>query len=149
MSVDPLDNNDVIHQFASAFRHDVKTLDEDESKDEEPHQRGARRCFWARWDASPNQKLIHEIIEVYEEGLARGKKIGKSKKERRNKKGCSSSVAFHTVATVHENMNCAPQRAEQKNIGVEGEIGIGSSQKGSVRKIVSFVGERIWGVWGV
>ncbi|XP_076906413.1 uncharacterized protein LOC143562520 [Bidens hawaiensis] len=103
--------------------------------------------FWVRWDASPNQKLIHEIIEVYEDGLVRGRKNGKSRKERGNKKG--SSDAFHTVANVQQNLNCTPQRAEQKNIGGEGEISIGSSQKGSVRKIVSFVGERIWGVWGV
>ena len=43
MSVDPLDNNDVIHEFANAF-HDVQTLgvDEDDSEDDESSPRNRR-----------------------------------------------------------------------------------------------------------
>ena len=33
------------------------------------------KCFWARWDASPNRQLIHEIIEAYEEDLIKKNKF--------------------------------------------------------------------------
>ncbi|KAM0062199.1 hypothetical protein Hdeb2414_s0004g00145281 [Helianthus debilis subsp. tardiflorus] len=105
--------------------------------------------FWARWDASPNQNIIHEIIEVYEDGLVVGnKKNGKSKKGRRsNKSFCSSGVVPAPVSG--ERVTHAPPEDVEKGICDGGEVDMESSQKGSVRKIVNFVGERIWGVWGV
>ncbi|RXH97722.1 hypothetical protein DVH24_010047 [Malus domestica] len=41
--------------------------------------------FWARWDASSNRQLIHEILEAYEERLVEKKRSrnSKVKKERR------------------------------------------------------------------
>ncbi|KAI3712155.1 hypothetical protein L1987_70704 [Smallanthus sonchifolius] len=115
------------------------------------------RCytsFWVRWDASPNRKMIHEIIDVYEDGLICKKKSGNNKKERKNNnKGFSSSgsssIRFHAPATVASSATYAPTHVEQKNVEGEDGMGMGSLQKGSVRKIVNFVGERIWGVWGV
>lgn len=46
------------------------------------------RCymsFWTRWDASPNHQHIHEIIEIYDEGLVSEKKILKKKKRGNSK----------------------------------------------------------------
>ncbi|CAI9286623.1 unnamed protein product [Lactuca saligna] len=120
------------------------------------------RCytsFWVRWDASPNRKVIHEIIDAYEDGLIHNKKNGKSKKERKNNKTASSSSSSpssssscrvsHAPLTASESVINAPPQSEQKGSDEEDEIAIGSSEKGSVRKIVSFIGERIWGVWGI
>ncbi|KAJ0530747.1 hypothetical protein HanRHA438_Chr10g0464481 [Helianthus annuus] len=123
------------------------------------------RCytsFWVRWDASPNRKVIHEIIDAYEDGLVHNKKNGKNKKERKNNKclssssssssssSCSSSSSgLHAPPAAAENMSCEPLRMEQSRIEGEDEVVTGLSEKGSVRKIVNFIGERIWGVWGV
>ncbi|KAI3525294.1 hypothetical protein L1887_03980 [Cichorium endivia] len=116
------------------------------------------RCytsFWVRWDASPNRKVIHEIIDAYEDGLIRSKKNGKSKKERKNNKNASSSSTSssshdsHAPLSAAESVTHAPPQIEQQSCDDEDEMAIGSSEKGSVRKIVSFIGERIWGVWGI
>ncbi|KAI3803588.1 hypothetical protein L1987_31744 [Smallanthus sonchifolius] len=114
------------------------------------------RCyttFWVRWDASPNRKVIHEIIDAYEDGLIHNKKNGKNKKERKNNKSSSdatSSICLHAPAAAAEEIAAhEPVEIEKKKIGDEGEMGVGSSEKGSVRKIVNFIGERIWGVWGI
>ncbi|XP_035844435.1 uncharacterized protein LOC110927385 [Helianthus annuus] len=123
------------------------------------------RCytsFWVRWDASPNRKVIHEIIDAYEDGLVHNKKNGKNKKERKNNKclssssssssssSCSSSSSgLHAPPAAAENMSCEPLTMEQSTIEGENEVVTGSSEKESVRKIVNFIGERIWGVWGV
>ncbi|KAI3774871.1 hypothetical protein L1987_49434 [Smallanthus sonchifolius] len=118
------------------------------------------RCytsFWVRWDASPNRKVIHEIIDAYEDGLIHNKKNGKNKKERKNNKSSSaSSSSAATSIYLHAPPSAAeeiathePVEIEKKKIGDEGEMGVGSSEKGSVRKIVNFIGERIWGVWGI
>ncbi|KAL8235478.1 hypothetical protein R6Q59_021578 [Mikania micrantha] len=107
------------------------------------------RCytsFWVRWDASSNRKVIHEIIDAYEDGLIRNKKNGKNKKERKNNRS-SSSTALHAPPVTGESVSSeASPETELKMIDSEGES---ASEKGSVRKIVNFIGERIWGVWGV
>ncbi|XP_071715060.1 uncharacterized protein [Rutidosis leptorrhynchoides] len=111
--------------------------------------------FWVRWDASPKRKLIHEIIDAYEDGLmTRNKKNGK-KKDRKikafsnssSKSSSDSSIVPHEPQHVAEVVTHAPPCVEQKHSEPEDEME--SSEKGSVRKIVSFIGERIWGVWGV
>ncbi|XP_023754398.2 uncharacterized protein LOC111902815 [Lactuca sativa] len=111
--------------------------------------------YWVRWDASPNRQLIHEIIDAYEDGLIHNKKSGKNKKERRKNKVSSSSPNAPIIAS--EKVPHAPPQVEEKLInsdydddGDEEELMIGSSsEKGSVRKFVSFIGDRIWGVWGI
>lgn len=85
-----------------------------------------------------------------------GKK-GKGKKEKKNKKGfenkksgeltrseLTSKNESSELESVGESSNNSP------NCGV-GEIVervVVDEEKGSVRKFVSFIGERIWGVWG-
>ncbi|PWA86290.1 hypothetical protein CTI12_AA143840 [Artemisia annua] len=107
--------------------------------------------FWARWDASPNRKKIHEIIDAYEDGLVHTKKSGKTKKERKPNKGFGSkgvyvAHALHAPMDDVERESHAPVQDEVKKCECEEEV---VTEKGSVRKIFSFIGERIWGVWGV
>ncbi|GFZ03304.1 hypothetical protein Acr_15g0019120 [Actinidia rufa] len=119
------------------------------------------RCytsFWVRWDSSPNHQLIHEIIDAFEDGLARGKRE-KSRRERRKKgaKGSGeltrselvvSQGKFDESDSVEEIIggSCGGGGGEEECYCCcgEGEEGV---EKGSVRKLVSFIGERLWGVW--
>lgn len=128
------------------------------------------RCYtsyWVRWDESPNRQLIHEIIDEFEEWLAqsnKGGKKGKGKKEKRNKKGrCDNKVSseLNRSELVSSGSN---ESSESKSVGEcstsnggagggggGGEGGgdrVSDEEKGSVRKFVNFIGEKIWGVWG-
>lgn len=132
------------------------------------------RCYtsyWVRWDESPNRELIHEIIDAFEEWLAqsnKGEKKGKGKKEKRNKKGFGNKRYGHTHSGVL-NRSLVNESTQMESVGdssnsvissgcggsesgervvVVGGGGDEDEEKGSVRKFVSFIGERIWGVWG-
>ncbi|GLU18179.1 hypothetical protein SLE2022_344930 [Rubroshorea leprosula] len=120
------------------------------------------RCYmsyWVRWDSSPNRQLIHEIIDAYEDGLAQAKKT-KGKKERRKRNGGDGSGELKRaelslgkdelteMESVEDSIvggGDGDGGAEGEDCGANGEEG---GEKGSVRKFVSFIGERIWGVWG-
>ncbi|XP_062088247.1 uncharacterized protein LOC133794835 [Humulus lupulus] len=135
------------------------------------------RCYtsyWVRWGLSPNRQLIHEIIDAFEDQLLAKTKGGKtSKKERRNKRGNSTTTARgsgHGSVTELKGSElssrsskedlCASEsvqvlcsrRDDHGHSHVEGEDNDQeesmASEKGSVRRFVSFIGERIWGVWG-
>lgn len=104
------------------------------------------RCytsFWSRWDASPNRDLIHEIIEAYEEGLSR-KKSTKAKKRRKN----SSNKERRDRPSMTEptegggNGSGAPATG-----GGDGEVGSPAEKGSSVRKVIGFIGEKIWSAW--
>ncbi|XP_041028407.1 uncharacterized protein LOC121268281 [Juglans microcarpa x Juglans regia] len=115
------------------------------------------RCYtsyWVRWDSSPNRQAIHEIIDAFEaELMAHGKKSGKSRKERR-KRGCHNGSAelkrLEASSAKDESSETDSLGGESGNSlhddagGGDGEDGF---EKGSVRRFVSFIGERIWGVW--
>ncbi|KAK9053302.1 hypothetical protein SSX86_029935 [Deinandra increscens subsp. villosa] len=109
--------------------------------------------YWVRWDSSPNRQLIHEIIDAYEDGLIKtNKKSGKNKKERKKNKGLPSSTSPHAPLSTAEIVPHAPPHVEENMISNDDEdesIIATSSEKGSVRKFVNFIGERIWGVWGI
>ncbi|KAB1212755.1 hypothetical protein CJ030_MR2G011851 [Morella rubra] len=118
------------------------------------------RCYtsyWVRWDSSPNREEIHEIIDAFEaELMAQSKKSGKSRKERR-KRGCNNGSAelkrLEGTSGKDESSESDSLGGESSNsgheslggaVGGEGEEGY---DKGSVRRFVSFIGEKIWGVW--
>lgn len=126
------------------------------------------RCymsFWARWDASPNREHIHEIIEAYEEDqLVKKKKkkrrSAKMKKERKkiasdelkggDQEGSGNRPAIRRDEVGESVSVDASGNSTDHGIKVaddRGEVGwVG--MKGSVRKIASFIGEKIWaGVW--
>ncbi|CAI9783959.1 unnamed protein product [Fraxinus pennsylvanica] len=123
------------------------------------------RCYmnyWAKWDCSPNRELIHEVIDAFEDSLLMQNKKDKSKRERRKGKNArgssqgseelkkpelslikndfveSNSASESTIAGGAETGGSV----EEDDNGMEEEL-----EKGSVRKFVSFLGEKIWGVW--
>ncbi|XVE87703.1 hypothetical protein DITRI_Ditri19aG0009000 [Diplodiscus trichospermus] len=115
------------------------------------------RCYmsyWARWDSSPNRQLIHEIIDAFEDGLAQSKKT-KSKKDRKKKGGAADgsdalkrpdlslrkddSSELKSVEESSSDSNGAGEACEDNSEEV--------ADKGSVRRLVNFIGERIWNVW--
>ncbi|KAH7533400.1 hypothetical protein FEM48_Zijuj04G0126800 [Ziziphus jujuba var. spinosa] len=123
------------------------------------------RCymsFWARWDASTNRYLIHEIIEAYEEDLVRKKmRNSKGKKGRRKKMLLSeleegeeeanldmgSGKGLEKEEKVAEMVGLEAGDGDGEGDGDDGEVGI---EKGSsMRRFVNFLGERFWGVWNM
>ncbi|KAM0002533.1 hypothetical protein Hdeb2414_s0001g00040731 [Helianthus debilis subsp. tardiflorus] len=116
--------------------------------------------YWARWDASPRRHLIHEVIDTYEDKYAitnnsnnNNKRNGKNKNKKKNNKVSPSSSSPH----VRETASHVRQLVEETRINnsdcVEDEdgliVGTLSGEKGSIKSFVSFIGERIWGVWGI
>ena len=118
--------------------------------------------YWARWDSSPNRQLIHEIIDAYEDGLFQEKnkknKGGKTKRADGKRKtraaqelnddggfgGEGRSGESESVETSCSDSAGGEVGGGGEVSGGEGEMGL---EKGSVRRLVSFIGERFWGVW--
>ncbi|KAG9455117.1 hypothetical protein H6P81_008021 [Aristolochia fimbriata] len=75
------------------------------------------KSYWVRWDSSLNRQVIHEILEALEN------------------KSSLPAAELPGSGEVGE-----PEDAE-KRVGEEGD------EVGTVRKLVSFIGERFWGVW--
>ncbi|KAJ4981409.1 hypothetical protein NE237_032246 [Protea cynaroides] len=115
------------------------------------------RCYmsyWVRWDSSPNRQLIHEILDDFEDGLLQKQRANSRNRRERKKRGSHGYVKpFEDRSVVRHELD------ELEVVEVTG--GAGSSdgdtdggsngeeevEKGSVRRFVSFIGERIWGVW--
>ncbi|KAL2932246.1 hypothetical protein RDABS01_037656 [Bienertia sinuspersici] len=125
--------------------------------------------YWARWDSSPNRQLIHEIIDAFEDNLLsqRKKKQGLSRKEKRKNNSNKRLSLDNNNHKINDGVNVNVDD-NQQNDGVGGsarfdpDLGPVDSveedgenpcdetgeKQGSVRKIVNFIGERIWGsVW--
>nr|GME11584.1 neurogenic protein mastermind [Ipomoea batatas] len=111
--------------------------------------------FWVRWDSSPNRQLIHQVIDAYEDGLQSKKE--KSRRERRKaNKDCGSGSGNElkkpevALNGEDESGESAPAEENQESpistTRGEEEDGYGE-ERGAVRRFVSFLGERIWGVW--
>ncbi|XP_019176044.1 PREDICTED: uncharacterized protein LOC109171409 [Ipomoea nil] len=112
--------------------------------------------FWVRWDSSPNRQLIHQVIDAYEDGLQSKKE--KSRRERRKgNKDCGSGSGSELKKKLEVGLNEdesgeSVPAAEESPVsttthgGEEEEDGYGE-ERGAVRRFVSFLGERIWGVW--
>ncbi|XP_022877933.1 uncharacterized protein LOC111395935 [Olea europaea var. sylvestris] len=121
------------------------------------------RCYmsyWAKWDSSPNHQLIHEVIDAFEESLLMQNKKDKSKKERRKGKGVrgsgqsSEELKKSGSSLIKNNFEESNSASESTSAG--GETGGGEAEEddveeefenGSVRKFVSSLGEKIWGIW--
>ena len=123
------------------------------------------RCYmsyWARWDTSPNRQLIHEIIDAYEDGLFQEKK--KKTKGAKTKRS-DSKIKNRAAQELNDDSGFGKEGESGELESVEascggggggeegscGEVGGGEGEmgleKGSVRGLVSFIGERFWGVW--
>ncbi|CAH2080410.1 unnamed protein product [Thlaspi arvense] len=116
------------------------------------------RCymsFWIKWDSSPNRQLIHEIIDQFEDDLAQNKKE-KSKKERKKKRGAKGSRELkisekslnkdELIKDADSELISESDSMEQSS-SAGGEEGSEGVEKGTVRRFMSFVGERFWSVW--
>lgn len=107
---------------------------------------GCYTSYWARWDSSPSRQLIHEILDSFEDSLARGKNPKGGRKERRKRgfaTGSESDGANRTDLPLSRTGEPGSAAVEATAGGGEGE-----EEKGSVRKLVTLIGERIWNVWG-
>ncbi|XP_061340813.1 uncharacterized protein LOC133287260 [Gastrolobium bilobum] len=113
--------------------------------------------YWVRWDESPNRQLIHEIIDAFEDWLAqsnKGGKKGNGKKEKRNKKGSNKNSGELKRAELMSSASSESESVGESSTsdggggGEGGGDGVVAEEKGSVRRFMSFVGERIWGGWG-
>lgn len=129
------------------------------------------RCYmsyWAKWDASPNRQLIHEVIDAFEESLLKESRKEKNRKERRKGKNVKSGVLSEqknsdTSLTATDfgftESNAAAElggdggggrreEEEEEEEMDEDNAEEEEFEKGSMRRFVSFLGERIWSVWG-
>ncbi|XP_047318259.1 uncharacterized protein LOC124921629 [Impatiens glandulifera] len=118
------------------------------------------RCYtsyWVRWDSSPNHQLIHEIIDAFEDDLVRKTLVGKEKKERR-RRGSKSGVLIQGKVEETGKLEFPIEEEVSEGISAGGGGGGGDGEerdddddvcceKGSVRRFVSFIGERFWNVW--
>ncbi|XP_058201987.1 uncharacterized protein LOC131316585 [Rhododendron vialii] len=118
------------------------------------------RCYtsyWVRWDSSPSRQTIHEIIDAFEEEQLGGQsKREKSRRERRkrgSKRLGESLKGTDSVAGLNYKDELGESESVEENIisvcgGEDCAEGEEEAEKGSVRKFVSFVGERFWStVW--
>ncbi|KAL6567534.1 hypothetical protein OROGR_001202 [Orobanche gracilis] len=120
------------------------------------------RCYmsyWVKWDSSPNRQLIHEIIDAFEDSLLNESK--KEKKRRERRKGKIVNVKNTSLGVLDEprRSDLSPTKDDsnfaESNATANGGGGVEDhaedeeqTEKGSFRKLVSFLGERIWSVWG-
>ncbi|XP_074584310.1 uncharacterized protein LOC141840274 [Curcuma longa] len=108
---------------------------------------GCYKSFWARWDASPNRKLIHRIIDAVEEGIEWQEKERGRRRRRRRPKGAN----LEATATAEEDKS-APEATHFPDDDDGDGDGDGSecddrASKSSARGLMSFIGERFWRVW--
>ncbi|CAO2842462.1 unnamed protein product [Amaranthus hypochondriacus] len=122
--------------------------------------------FWARWDSSPNRQLIHEIIDAFEDNLMANQHKNKNKKQglTRKMKRKINKTNNILLNLNHDDQNLNHDDAVHGSDGslrVNTELGRVDSledvdhneteekQGSNVRKIVTFISQRIWGsVWG-
>ncbi|CAN4106688.1 unnamed protein product [Withania somnifera] len=102
--------------------------------------------YWVKWDSSPNHQLIHEIIDAFEDMVLKKKK-GKNKKQRKNKNRGSTNCGVEKNSETCE-FECLEENSRSHLDGDDREEDLGS-EKGSVRRLVSFLGESFWSVWHV
>ncbi|KAL3521900.1 hypothetical protein ACH5RR_014734 [Cinchona calisaya] len=108
------------------------------------------KSYWVRWDSSPNRQMIHEIIDAFEDELSvQNKKVKSSKKERRKSKG---SVVGELKRSTELLASSSNREFTESESSVEDSVDGGEEEeeelgKGSVRRFVSFLGDKIWGVW--
>lgn len=132
---------------------------------------GCYTSYWVRWDCSPSRELIHEIIDQFEDGLlkssnTKGSSTNKTKKERRKpmrgkadsgqlssssreSKGFSSEVCPGKDGLGGSFLESAESGTSDgsTNLTCSGEVAEEGAEKGPLRRLVSFMGEKIWGVW--
>lgn len=121
---------------------------------------GCYMSYWVKWDSSPNRQLIHEIIDVFEDSE---RKKEKNKKERRKGKSIKRDIILELQESnkpesslTNQDINFLYSKSEAENDTTGGGGGGGGgeedkneeaevAEKGSIRRFMSFLGDRIWG----
>ncbi|XP_042429222.1 uncharacterized protein LOC122016100 [Zingiber officinale] len=112
---------------------------------------GCYKSFWARWDASPNRHVIHRIIDAVEEGLENRDQRsvdggeGRRRRQRRRKGGDLATAEGPELGGLSGG-NDGDQYHEEEEEEEEEDEGNGES-KSSVRRLMRFIGESVWGAW--
>lgn len=117
--------------------------------------------YWVRWDSSPNRQLIHEIIDAFEDWLLlmQQGRSNNCKKYRKRSKGNNGSGEELELKLKRSQLMILKEELGESTDSVDVDVEKNSSggsgggeeqglEKGSVRRFVSFIGERIWGVLG-
>ncbi|CAL9066081.1 uncharacterized protein LOC135604808 [Musa acuminata AAA Group] len=132
---------------------------------------GCYKSFWARWDASPNRHVIHRIIDIVEESseareLDRGSGSRRRRRSGRGGRKDAGLAAEVAAAGVEESLGVVGMGFSRldggrlaDDDGEDGdddgeEVNVGSNSNNnanggcnSVRRFMSFIGERVWGAW--
>ncbi|KAJ8465844.1 hypothetical protein OPV22_028396 [Ensete ventricosum] len=132
---------------------------------------GCYKSFWARWDASPNRHVIHRIIDIVEESseareLDRGSGSSRRRRSGRGERKDAGLAAEVAATGVEERLGVvgmgfsrlgggrlADDDGEDGDDDGEELNGGGNSNNdanggcNSVRRFMSFIGERVWGAW--
>ncbi|KAK4748091.1 hypothetical protein SAY87_014677 [Trapa incisa] len=121
--------------------------------------------YWLRWDCSPKRELIHEIIDQIEDGVTKrgdGKVsgTGKTKKKERRKTMRGKGDSGQQPSPSEERYRNGDSRdsfSESAGLGTlekstdltcsGEEVPEEGEEKGSLRRLVGFVGEKLWGIW--
>ncbi|XP_073158058.1 uncharacterized protein [Henckelia pumila] len=124
------------------------------------------RCYmsyWVKWDSSPNRQLIHEVMDAFED--SERKKEKKNKKERRKGKSIKRDIIVLELqesdksepSLTHQDINFLYSNTESEDDAAAAAAASGedkeqeeqeAAEKGSIRRFMSFLGDRIWGAWG-
>ncbi|KAK4742481.1 hypothetical protein SAY87_000482 [Trapa incisa] len=119
--------------------------------------------YWLRWDCSPKRELIHEIIDQIEDGFPKrgdvmGFGTGKTRKERRKSmrgkadsgQQSSSSEERHHKACSRDSFSESTESCAldgSTSVACTGEVAEEGAEKGSLRKLLGFIAEKLWGIW--
>ncbi|GMN27947.1 hypothetical protein TIFTF001_001865 [Ficus carica] len=111
---------------------------------------------WARWNSSPNRRLINDVIEAYEEELTKKNKAksGKMKRNQRKKNNVSRVCdepenEISDLGLVKEENKVEESADLRENNGGEEEDGEVEIEKGTCRRLFNFIGEKISGFWNM
>ncbi|KFK35904.1 hypothetical protein AALP_AA4G051500 [Arabis alpina] len=129
----------------SSFSGDPNLKKNKTKKDQDHHHSPLFLCdcfscytsYWVRWDSSPSRQVIHEIIEAFEDTL----EMKKKKKDRKKRSGKANTVVPSRRSELGLSSTELVSGDSVENGGEE-------TEKGTVGKVMSFIGQRLFGVWG-
>lgn len=104
------------------------------------------KSFWARWNASPNNHLIHHILDAVEESLAPRSLPSPRRRTRRSRRKDSAGAAAERKTDLHDDEDDDLRDEEDDDFARSGEVS-GREHRISMGRLVSFIGTRVWGVW--
>ncbi|PKA50639.1 hypothetical protein AXF42_Ash017978 [Apostasia shenzhenica] len=108
------------------------------------------KSFWARWDASPNRHLIHQILDAVEEPIDPKPLPGDRRHRRRRSRRKDFAEEESPAAVDAEEMRVLAED-DGNDVGFEeGIVRSGDADgdcRSPMRRLVKFIGETVWGAW--